>query len=187
MEPHLELLELGRGLGMRRTEQRSSDEAAAGVRRIMHAVDITRQVTGLSLEFQSLQDHLAARLLVDQGVVDERERAVEHANTTMGDILRHKSKLVERLRATKMSETIPVEQQHQRDLQQLLEACARDLHADDQGAEALQWAAGFQEPTTVWEERTRLVADAAQALEAMDQQERARSGMMDQLVRAAAR
>jgi hypothetical protein len=185
-DPVQELLALARGLGF----SRSSDGAAvdvSDVQRIMHGVKTTREVTDLSLEYQELDELYHARTLVDQRSVSARTEALRRATDTMTKILRNKSKLVERLRATKMSGTVRVEQQHQRDLKRLLEACAADLHGDDQGADVLQWAVGFSGPTSQWEDRTRSVLDAVQALGAQHQEEMARGALMDELTRGARR
>jgi hypothetical protein len=180
-DPIQELLAYSRGLGFSKTNGAAGD--ASDAQRIMHGVETTRLVTRLSLEYQELDQFSNARTLVDQRSVAERAEALRRATETMHSILRNKAKLVERLRATKMSGTIRVEQQHQPDLKRLLEACAADLHGGDQGAEVLQWAADFAEPTSLWEERTKAVLDAIQALEAQHQEEKARGALMDDLTR----
>jgi hypothetical protein len=180
-DPIQELLSIGRQLGYQ--SRHGPEHRVSDTRRIMHGVDTTKEVTELSREYYKLCEYNSAKSLVDIRLVEERTSSLEQAAHTMQGILDNKSKLVERFRATKMSGTIPVQQEHQRDLQRLLEACAADLHSTDQGANAVDWAVNFKEPTSIWEERTRAVTEATSALQTLQAQETERSKRMEELVR----
>lgn len=148
--------------------QASTSELTAHIDAACSVADAYRDVYQRQLDILEQEDFMAWENIAHKPVLVQREANLRAASSTLRTVIASKDTIARRLRAASTVPNIPVDPQYQPDLSVLLQHSAGGQAILAHGAGALQWAAGFQERPSCWEDRLQAIPEALKACQ--DQQ-----------------
>lgn len=137
-----------------------STEALLGI------ADAARQLCNRHLASLSAARHAVAADLTDPSCLQRRAAAMCANTETLKRIITSKHVIADRLRASKLRPSVPVDPAHQREFEALLQQSAGGRALLDHGALALGWAAALDAPPSCWEDTLRSIPEGTRACRA---------------------